>query len=199
MEGSLAAARCLAQELSYPGRVRHLESIAMRWCRRILGVVLGLGLIACGPRGAKEYNEGVRLLNEGQYKAAIVEFEAAFEKNPDFAEALLSAGLGHFKLKQLDKSRELTTRGIKLLEQGRHVKTADGMSPEQKLGLGHWHLGLVEEERYMAAVVKDDKTALKHLQEARARFEEARKLDSGQPRYAERIEYIDQILKKLDG
>lgn len=173
-----------------PAVMRRLQRCALFLCCFLL-------LSACGPRGAEQYNEGVRQFKQKKYKEAISAFEKTVKSNPDFPEAYLSIGLCYYHMKEYDKAQSNTEKGIALLDSGKSVDTADKWTPTQKKALGYWHLGLISEDRYRQAITKDNKAAVKHLKQARSMYQKAAELDSGNDDYGKRVKLTDEMLKKM--
>ncbi len=165
--------------------------------RHLLLILLATLLTACGPKGAKQYNAGVESYKAQKYQEAISAFSQTIKMNPDFAEAYLSLGLCHYQLKQYDKAREFTKKGIELLDQGQSVDTKDKWTPQQKTALGHWHMGLISEGLYRQSITKDNKAAISHLKQARTDYQKAAQLDSSNMEYAKRVKLTDDLLKKM--
>ena len=67
-----------------------------RICNLIAALMLVLGLCACGPNTAEQWQEqydlGVRYLSEGNYQEAIIAFTAAIEIDPKRPEAYVGRG-----------------------------------------------------------------------------------------------------------
>lgn len=166
--------------------------------RRLVATCLLVLLVAaCGPKGAKQYNDGVEKCKQQKYKEAITALEKAVELNPEFAEAFLAAGLCQYYAQDYQKGMESTQKGIALLEAGKAAKTECLRTPAQKRAVGHWHLGLIQVALYKQSMVKSEKTALDHLKQARAEFKKARQLDDRESLYADRLTEVDELLKRM--
>jgi tetratricopeptide (TPR) repeat protein len=87
-------------------------------------------LIFCLDARASDWGRGVALYNKGEFRAALAEFQAVAEQQPDVAGAWYYIGLCEFKLKRYDRVELPLTHAIDLLE---------AQSPESADIAGAWY------------------------------------------------------------
>lgn len=85
---------------------------------RILTLLAALALCACSIPGREEYNAGVAAYNAGDYDKAILQFQAAIQKNPQMGEAHQGLAECYFTKEQLKEARDSYREAKKLYDQG---------------------------------------------------------------------------------
>ena len=80
--------------------------------------VLLLGLCACTATAAwqEQYDLGVRYLSEGNYREAIIAFNAAIEIDPKRAEAYIGLADAYEAQGDVERARQVLTDALSALE-----------------------------------------------------------------------------------
>ena len=113
-----------------------------------LSIVLALGIIGCGGTGGaasvptetwqEKYDLGIRYLSEGNYREAILAFEAAIQIDPKQADAYLSLAQAYEAMGNAETARGVLTDGVAACGETAELTAAlDALTPSAAFAEDH--------------------------------------------------------------
>lgn len=90
-------------------------------------------ITGCGTKGKQNYDLGVKLFEEKNYRESITEFQKAIKDNPDFGEAYMYMGRAYNLNQEYGLSIDSYQRALGIFKQGKYNSPVTNLKDENKI------------------------------------------------------------------